>query len=335
MAEKMMRAVSVNRDLGIELIEVARPVPADDEIVLAPMAAGICGTDLHIVQGEFPQAVFPVTPLHEFAGRVVAVGRSVAGFREGDLVTADPNIACGGCRWCRAGRPNLCERLAVTGVTRPGAAAEQVAVPARCAHVMPAGLTAEQGAMVEPLACACNALTRAGSLRDKRVLVMGSGIMGLLITLAGRRQEPAEIWVSDPAQAKHAVASGAGADRVVVPSELAGERFDVVFEASGAPDAAQQVMDLLNPMGVWMQVGVLAPEAQVALHPFLVFEREVSIIGSNSLADKFPMALELMPDIAVQAERLITNRVSVWDFAAALASARGPSSVKTQVTFDT
>ena len=334
MAERSMRAVSVAQDLQISVIEVPRPQPADDEIVLRSMAAGICGTDLHIVKGEFPQAVFPVTPLHEFAGRVVAVGRGVSGFREGDLVTADPNIACGECRWCRASRPNLCERLQVTGVTRPGAAAEEVAVPARCARIMPAGLTAEQGAMVEPLACACNALTRSGSLKDKRVLVLGSGIMGLLIVIAGRRQELAEIWVSDPSRAKHAVAAGAGADRVVVPAELAGERFDVVFEASGAPVAAQQVMDLLNPMGIWMQVGVLAPEVQVALHPFLVFEREVSIVGSNSLADKFPMALELMPDIAKQAERLITNRVSVWEFEAALASARGPNSVKTQVTFD-
>ena len=330
----MMRAISVRHDLGIEVIETARPSPADDEIVLMPMAAGICGTDLHIVKGEFPQAVFPVIPLHEFAGRVVAVGRSVRGFREGDLVTADPNIACGVCRWCRARRPNLCERLAVTGVTRPGAAAEQVAVPARCAHILPAALTPAQGAMVEPLACACNALTRAGSLQDKRVLVLGSGIMGLLITLAGRRDGPAEIWVSDPALAKHAVARGAGADRVVQPSELGGERFDVVFEAAGVPAAAQQVMDLLNPMGVWMQVGVLAPDVRVALSPFTVFEREISIIGSNSLADKFGMALELMHDIAAQADMLITNKVSVWDFPAALASARGPSSVKTQVTFD-
>ncbi len=334
MSDTTMRAISVRHDLGIELIETPAPSPADDEIVLMPLAAGICGTDLHIVKGEFPQAVFPVIPLHEFAGRVVAVGRNVRGFREGDLATADPNIACGACRWCRASRPNLCERLAVTGVTRPGAAAERVAVPARCAHLLPTGLTPAQGAMVEPLACACNALTRAGSLKDKRVLVLGSGIMGLLITLAGRRDRPAEIWVSDPAPAKHPVARGVGADRVVQPSDLAGERFDVVFEAAGVPAAAQQVMELLNPMGVWMQVGVLAPDARVALSPFLVFEREISIIGSNSLADKFPMALELMPDIAKQADTLITNKVSVWDFDAALASARGPRSVKTQVTFD-
>ena len=333
MTSKTMRAVSIEADHAIRTVERPCPTPQDDEIIVAPIAGGICGTDLHIVKGEFPQAVFPVVPLHEFAGRVAAVGRSVKGFAEGDLVTADPNVSCGQCRWCRMGRPNLCTNLAVIGVTRQGAAAEQVAVPARCAHRLPAGVTPELGAMIEPLACVCNAVHRAGALRDRRILVMGSGVMGLLIAIVARRMGAGEVWVSDPSEAKHPTALGVGVTRAVTPSLLAGQRFDIVFEASGAPAAAQQVMALLGPTGIWMQVGVLAPEATVTLNPFDVFDREISIIGSNSLADKFPAAVELMPDIMEPAAKLISSRVSVWDFQAGLESARAATSVKTQLFF--
>ena len=333
MTEKLMRSISVNADLSITTVETAAPTPLDDEIIVAPIAGGICGTDLHIVKGEFPQAVFPVVPCHEFAGTVVGVGRNVTRFREGDLVTADPNVSCGVCRWCLMSRPNLCAELAVIGVTRPGAAAELVAVPSRCAHLLPGAVTPDLGAMIEPLACACNAVDRAGALRGRRILVMGSGVMGLLITIVASRMGAGEIWVSDPSEAKHATARSIGAAHTVTPRQLEGERFDIVFEASGAPPAARQVMALLNPTGIWMQVGVLAPEASVAMHPFDVFDRELSIIGSNSLADKFPNAVELMPDIIDQAAQLITGKVSVWDFEAGLASARSMTSVKTQLFF--
>ncbi|MDQ2802033.1 MAG: alcohol dehydrogenase catalytic domain-containing protein [Pseudomonadota bacterium] len=333
MSSSTMRAVRIGADHTISVAEVARPEPAADEILVAPVAGGICGTDLHIVKGEFPQAVFPVVPIHEFAGTVVAAGRNASRIPEGSLVAVDPNIACGECRWCRVGRPNLCVRLSVIGVTRQGAAAELVAVPARCAYVIPDTLGAPLGAMIEPLACVVNATDRAGDLRGRRVLVMGCGVIGLLIAIVSARLGAGETWVSDPAEAKHALARRVGVANAVPPDALAGERFDIVFEAAGTPAAARQVMELLNPTGTWMQVGVLAPEATVDLHPFEVFDREIRIIGSNSLADKFPAAVELMPDISQQAAQLITRQVSVWDLEAGLDSARDARSVKTQLVF--
>lgn len=333
MTSNLMRAVTVGPDLEIRLEERARPLPLENEVVIAPGAGGICGTDIHIVRGEFPQTVFPVVPCHEFAGTIVAVGRGVEGFQEGDLVTVDPNVSCGTCRWCLASRPNLCVNLSVIGVTRQGGAAEQVAVPARSTFRLPKSVDAELGAMVEPLACACNAIYRAGPLANRRILVIGSGVMGLLITIAAKRAEPSEIWVSDPARQKHAIARAVGADLAVTPQDLEGEKFDIVFEASGSPIAAAQVMALLNPMGIWMQVGVLPPAITVPLEPFAVFDRELSIIGSNSLADKFPAALDLMPEILTAARHLVTHHVSVWDFKRGIAVASGPDSVKTQLTF--
>ncbi len=334
MASATIRAVEIAEDGAIAVKERQRPTMAADEILIAPRACGICGTDLHIMKNEFPQAIYPVVPGHELSGIVVDPGHHGSRLPAGTLVAVDPNVACGACRFCRAGRPNLCERLAVIGVTRQGAAADLVAVPERNAYPVSKDAGPEIAAMIEPLACAVNAVDRAGPVHDRRILVMGAGTMGLLIAALARHLGAGEVWVSDPAEPKHAVARRIGITHVVQPRALGAERFDIVFEAAGALPAARQVMDLLEPMGSWMQVGVHAPEAAVEVKPFDIFERELKIIGSNSLADKFPAAVELMPDLSATAAALVTSRFPAWEFAQAVASMGAAGSVKTQLTFD-
>ena len=328
-----MRAVRLKADLSYAVDIVERPEPAADELLVAPRACGICGTDLHILKGEFPGAVYPVIPGHELAGIVVASGREARGMAEGTLVAVDPNVVCGSCRWCRAGRPNLCVELSVIGVSRAGAAAELVTVPARNAFAVSHRTGAELAAMIEPLACVLNALERAGEVSGRSLLIMGAGTMGLLLAITAMRAGAAAVSVADPAVAKHAIARMVGVERVLHPRDLDDERFDLVFEAAGALSAADRVMGLLQPTGTWVQVGVHAPDATVAIKPFEIFDRELRIVGSNSLADRFPAAVELMPDIDEQVARLVTSRVSVWEFGAALASMSGAASVKTQLTY--
>lgn len=334
MSDTTMRVVEIARRGGVSIVERPSPQIAEDEILIAPQACGICGTDLHILKNEFPQAVYPVVPGHELSGIVINPGRHAGRLQAGSLVAVDPNVVCGKCRFCRAGRPNLCAKLAVIGVTRQGAAADRLAVPAKNAFVVSQSAGPEIAAMIEPLACAVNAVDRAGSLRDRRILVMGAGTMGLLIAALAKHVGGGEVWVSDPAEAKHVVARNIGIAHVVHPRSLAREKFDIIFEAAGALPAAKQVMDLLEPMGSWMQIGVHAPDAAVELKPFDIFERELKIIGSNSLADKFPAAVELMPDLSAVAAALVTSRFPAWDFAQAVASMSGAGSVKTQLTFD-
>lgn len=333
MSATMIRAVEIAQDGGVRVAERPRPGLGEDEILIAPQACGICGTDLHILKNEFPQAVYPVVPGHELSGIVVDPGRHGALLPAGSLVAVDPNVTCGTCRFCRAGRPNLCAALAVIGVTRQGAASELVTVPARNAYVVSPAAGAEIAAMIEPLACAVNAVDRASPVKDRRILVMGAGTMGLLIAAVARHAGAGEVWVSDPAEAKHPVARRIGVDQVVHPRRLEAERFDIVFEAAGALPAARQVMTLLEPMGSWIQVGVHAPDAALDLKPFDIFERELKIIGSNSLADKFPAAVALMPELSAAAAALVTHRFPVWDFAAAVASMAAAGSVKTHLTF--
>lgn len=332
-AKPTMQAIRITEDHRVFVAEVATPEAADDEILVRPGACGICGTDLHILHHGFPGTVYPVTPGHEFAGHVVAVGRSVRRIKEGDFVAVDPNVTCGTCKWCRIGRPNLCPALSPIGVGRPGAAAEFVTAPARNAFVVRESLGAGVAALIEPLACVLHALESAGDVRDRNVLVLGGGTMGQLIAIAARQFGAGRVTLADPAADKRAIARRAGIEHAVDPSELIEATFEVVFEAAGARRALEQGLTLVEKTGTFVQVGVHDAGALVGVEPFAIYERELRIVGSNSLADKFPAAVDVMTDLHDRAAMLIGETFPVWNFDDAVAAMARGQSVKTQLTF--
>lgn len=329
-----MRAVRIGLDRKIEVVEVSSPELEGGHVILRPVACGICGTDVHICLHGFPGTHYPVTPGHEFAGHVVAVGTGVQGLREGDFVAVNPNVACGHCEWCLENKPHLCDALTPIGVGRPGAAAEMVAVPAGNAYLVPEAIGHGAAALIEPLACALHAVESAQGVKDRRILVLGAGTMGLLITLICRQFGAAEITIVDPVAAKHAVALAVGADKVVAPGELGDERFEIIFEAAGAVPALRQALRHLRKTGLLVQVGVHEVETRIDVAPFEVYEQELRIVGSNSLANQFPAAVDLMTDVADRASKLIGDVHSVWDFKAAVQAMAGGNAIKTQLRFD-
>lgn len=328
-----MRAVRIGSDHKIDVVELDAPTLKSDEVIVRPVACGICGTDLHICQHGFPGTNYPVTPGHEFAGHVVAVGRDVGGIKEGDFVAVNPNVSCGHCEWCKENKPHLCNALTPIGVGRPGAAAEQVAVPAGNAHVVKESIGHGVAALIEPLSCALHAVESAQGIKDRRVLVMGAGTMGLLIATIAKHLGAAEVTVVDPNSAKHQIALEVGASRVATPHQIRDERYEVVFEAAGAMPALRKALGLIRKTGVLVQVGVHGVDSTVDVNPFTIYEHELRIIGSNSLANQFPAAVDLMADISGQTARLIGDTFSVWDFAAAVKSMESGHAVKTQLSF--
>lgn len=329
-----MRAIRITEAHAIDVIETPVPAIGPDDILVKPGACGICGTDLHVLHHGFPGTHYPVTPGHEFAGHVVATGSSVRGFREGDFVAVDPNVVCGTCRWCRAGRPNLCLSLSPIGVGRPGAAAEFVAVPARNAFQVRDSLGAGLAALIEPLACVLHAVDASQGVKDRNVLVFGAGTMGLLLAIVCQASGAGHVTVADPVLHKHAIARRAGIGTVVAPSELGEAAFDVVFEAAGVRPALEQALACVEKTGVLVQVGVHDTEAAVPFNPFQVYERELRIVGSNSLGGKFGAAVEFIAQIEAEARSLIGETFLVWDFAAAIGAMASGRSVKTQLSFD-
>jgi 2-desacetyl-2-hydroxyethyl bacteriochlorophyllide A dehydrogenase len=328
-----MRAVRITADHAVDIVETTIPTLAPGEVLVQPTACGICGTDVHILHHGFPGTNYPVTPGHEFAGHVVAVGAGVTGVREGDFVAVDPNVVCGDCRWCRAGRPNLCIHLSPIGVGRPGAAAEFVAVPAGNAYRVAENIGHGIAALIEPLACVMHAVESSQGVQQRRVLVLGGGTMGLLIAIVCRKLGAGHVTLADPAPAKHAIARRAGIQDVVDPKALGPEPYDVVFEAAGVLPALDQALTLVEKTGVLVQVGVHDVNAAATINPFRIYEQEFRLIGSNSLADKFGAAVEFMTDIRDQASVLIGESFPVWDFAGAVDSMAKGRAIKTQLRF--
>ena len=203
-------------DLRIE--EVLVPSIAEDEVLVKVDACGICGTDVHILRGHFPVPNLPLIPGHEFSGRVVEVGSAVDRVTVGEPVTADINIGCDRCYYCRHQMRMFCPQLSQIGVHRDGAFAEYVKAPAAAVYRLPDHMTPEQGAYVEPLACAMHGQERAEIRAGSTVAIIGAGPMGLVHVQLSKLRGAAQIIASEPNAARRAKAADLGADVVLDPA---------------------------------------------------------------------------------------------------------------------
>jgi threonine dehydrogenase-like Zn-dependent dehydrogenase len=260
-----MRALLVTGPGSAAVTDVPEPVPGPGEVLVSVAAAGICGSDLELLDGRRPAAYvsYPVVPGHEWAGRVEAVGPGVRDLAPGDPVVAEGLRACGACDRCAEGRTNLCAAgYAETGFTHPGALAERLAVPARLVHRLPADRPLEPAALLEPAACVASGLLEAGMpLPGMRVAVVGDGPLGLLALLLLQTASPAELVLVGGRPARSALGPRCGATRVVAAGDrealaaLAG-RLDAVVEATNDPAGAAAALALLRRGGTAILLGI-------------------------------------------------------------------------------
>lgn len=173
----------------LELQLGSDPVAVSGEAVIAVQAVGICGSDLHLFAGDHPYARFPNVQGHEFAGRIVALPDDDGGrWRIGDRVAIEPLMTCGVCLPCRRGRRNCCTRMETLGVHRDGGLAERIAVPLALLHAI-GDLSAELGALVEPVSIGLHAVSRGAPTGGDRAVILGAGPIGLAILLALRDRD--------------------------------------------------------------------------------------------------------------------------------------------------
>lgn len=295
-------------------------------------SCGLCGTDLHLVDGELPYPL-PVTPGHEFAGVVVAVGRGVETLREGDRVAVDPNMPCGTCRMCRRGRPNLCELYSALGVTTAGAAAEYVAAPERCCVRLPDGVDLADAALIEPLSCSVHAFDLLRSRPDDHVLLYGAGTMGLLNLALARHIGAERIAVVDLNAARLATAQQLGADQTAISADEldAPHGWDVVIDCTGAVPAIEDGLRRVARGGTFVQFGVAAHDQVAQWSPFHVYRDEITIVGSMAVLDSFERAASLFAEGIVDASAIVTDRVPLSDYAEAIDRFRRGDGGKFQV----
>jgi 2-desacetyl-2-hydroxyethyl bacteriochlorophyllide A dehydrogenase len=322
-----MKAAVVKAPGRIVYQEVPDPVPGPEEVIIAVKAAGLCGTDMHIYHGEY-EAVYPIIPGHEFSGRIVEVGDAVQDLEPGLRVTADPNIFCHRCAYCRRNQPNQCANLQAVGVNRDGAFAEYVAVPSE--NIYPIGdLPFVEAAFAEPLGCVVLAMQRAQIAPGSNVLLFGAGPMGCLLTQAVSHSGAAQLVVSDLSERRLALAADLGATETVLAGEgqaeqlqaLAPEGFDVVIDATGVPQVVEAGFQYLAHRGAYLFFGVCPAGEQIQITPYDVFRHDWRIIGSFALSYTMQESIRWLQTGRIQAAPLISHEIPLaqidqgWDIA--------------------
>jgi 2-desacetyl-2-hydroxyethyl bacteriochlorophyllide A dehydrogenase len=309
------------------------------ELIVEVKACGVCGTDVHILDGEFP-ATPGIALGHEYAGVVREVGAGVTGVAPGDAVAVDPNIACGACPACRRGDVHLCDHLEALGVTRDGGFAELSRVPAGQAYRLPPQLSFEAAALAEPLSCCLHGLDLAGIRAGDRVAILGAGPIGLLMIQLVRASGTAAVAVIEPVPRKRALGLEVGADRALDPAgpdlaaacrEVAPAGFDAVLECVGRPATAAQALGLARRGGTVVWFGVSPPGVTVAVEPYLVYRNELTIRAAFVNPHTFGRAVALLAEGRIQTAPLISHRFDLASLAEGIATVKAGRAVKALV----
>lgn len=333
-------------DLRVEAS--SRMPPGAGQVEVSIGVGGICGSDIHYYRhGGFGtiRVREPMALGHEISGTVSALGDGVSGLAIGTRVAVNPSQPCGLCTYCQRGMRNECLDMRFMGSAMrfphvQGGFRSHVVVEAVQAVPIADTLSLAEAAMAEPLAVCLHAVERAGSLMGKRVLVTGCGPIGALTILAARFAGAAEVVVTDIARFSLAKAIELGATRAIntadQPDALAPERadkgkFDVVFEASGAEQAARLAIDLLRPGGTFVQLGL---GGDMNLPVNLIVTKEIAYIGSFRFDSEFALAVELLGKGLMDVKPLITASLPVEQAGEAFELAMDRSqSMKTQLSF--
>lgn len=315
-----MKALLLTAPSQLALVDFPDPQPIADEVLVRIRACGICGSDIHGWDGSTGRRRPPLIMGHEASGEIVAVGPLAGDWRVGERVTFDSTISCGKCAPCRRGQFNLCEHRRVLGVApaeyrQHGAFAEYVALPARILYRLPAGLSFEQAAMVEPVSIAIHAIQRVKIDSADTAVVVGSGMIGLFVVQALRWAGARRIIAVDLEPKRLALARELGAtdalqsDVCDVPAEVAkltdGRGADLAFEVVGVSPTLQLALACLRRGGSAVLVGNLAARTEFPLQA--VVTRELTLYGTCSSAGEYPLCLDLISRGTIRVDPMISQ----------------------------
>lgn len=276
-------------DLRVE--ETKKPEIGPKDVLIQVKACGVCGTDVHIYEGDKGAAeVTPPTILgHEFSGVVAQTGAEVVNCKVGDRVCIDPNCYCGTCEPCRNGAAHYCENMIGYGTTVNGGFAEYCAVNERQVYLLGENTTFEQGAMAEPVACCLHGIDMCEIQPGHQVVVIGGGMIGLLMMQLAKLAGAAKVALLEPVENKREVAKKLGADICIDPIKedvqavlkAAGMTWiNTVIECVGRPSTIRQAIDIAGNKAVVMMFGLTKPDETIQVKPFEVFQKELVLKAS-------------------------------------------------------
>jgi L-iditol 2-dehydrogenase len=342
-----MQALVVLEPSRFEIREVPVPDPGRDEVLARVRSVSICGTDAHLIRGDYPgfwPPSFPFIPGHEWAGEIAALGPGADrfGWQVGDRVAGTSHDACGVCQKCVEGHYNLCENYGRPGLHRQyghnfqGADATFVVHGVKCIFRLPGGLGFDEGALIDPASIALRVANRGGIAPGDTVAVTGAGAIGLLAGDAARVRGAARVIVvgrgSRLAKAAgmgfEVVDSTAGDPAAVVRDLTGGLGVDVVLECAGVPVTVEWGLAMLRRGGRCAAVGIPTEGVRIAMQRLVLDELE--LVGSRASAGEMRRVMPLVEQGRMRVGELITHRFPLADYEQALATFndRGSGAIK-------
>ncbi|MBZ5621511.1 MAG: galactitol-1-phosphate 5-dehydrogenase [Acidobacteriia bacterium] len=314
-----MDALLLKQYMDLEMVQMPVPEIGPDDVLVRVRACGICGSDVHGLDGATGRRIPPLVMGHEAAGEVAQTGARVHDMRPGDRVTFDSTIYCGQCFFCASGDINLCDNRQVLGVSpgeyrRHGAFAEYVAVPRRIMYRLPESLSYEQAALIEAVSVAVHAVNLTPLRMGASAVVVGSGMIGLLAVQALRAAGATHVVAVDVEDSRLALARQLGATEIVnsktdqaeaaIRDLTEGRGADVAIECVGAPDPVGTAIHSVRKGGAVTLVGNVTPKVELPLQ--VVVSRQIRVQGSCASCGEYPAAINLMATGAIQVGPLIS-----------------------------
>lgn len=309
------------QDLRVEEVPVREL--RDNEVMIQVKYCGVCGTDIHIFNGDGGSFEVnpPLIPGHEFSGVVAKVGSAVTTVKEGDRVSGDPNDMCGECYFCKNAMQHFCTNNVGVGTTVDGGFAEYVIMREKQVYKFSESLSFMEAAMAEPISCCLHGIDLCNIKSGCTVLVMGGGPIGMIMMQLAKNAGAARVIMSEPVEEKREQALKLGATKVINPMEEDVqavlndycENVDVVIECVGNIHTQADAVKFAGKGATVMYFGLASPEDSYPLKPDDVFKKELTITSSFINPYTFERAVRVLESGTIELESLITNVVPLDD----------------------
>ncbi len=330
-------------DLRIENIEKPEIISADD-VLIKVRACGICGTDMHIFDGDEGAAPTPMGTVlgHEFSGEVEEVGSGVTDIKAGDRVCVDPNQLCNNCDYCREGVGHFCEKMKGIGTTTNGGFAEYCVVPQSQVYKFDDKITYEEAAMTEPVACCLHGIDMCDIEPGAIVTVIGGGMIGLLMLQLAKIKGASKLVMIEPIAEKRIIAEKLGADITIDPFNEDAEkvleekeinRINTVIECVGNPATMKQAISIAGKKSTVMLFGLTKPGDEISVKPFELFKKEITLKASYINPYTQKRALSLINSKKTDVSSMIYKTISVDELPGLLKDKKERAKGKYIVTF--
>lgn len=309
----MFKAIRIVQPNQITLVNIKLAELQADEVLIKVMASGICGTDIHILRGDYI-AKYPIIPGHEFSGTIEKIGEGITRFKIGDNVAVEPNISCDNCYNCLNNRQNFCNNWQAIGVTKSGGMAQFVIAPEKSVFNIDK-LQFEYAAFMEPLSCVLHGLKKVKINPGDRVVVFGAGPIGILFLQMAQLQGAVHVSVLENLATRVALAEQYGANQIFRDiSDFEKNDFDVVIDATGVISLMQQTIDLARTGGGVLLFGVPPARKKLKLEGMKLFQKGLTIFSSFTSVRNSYQAIALLEAGKIDVSDLISHRLPLSEF---------------------